>query len=154
MNDDPAFDDADPENKENAVELGKRKNGCLEGTLCLSSTGQGPAYEATNVKWARPDMPPLNPATDKLVFQQIDLDTYTDTDGTPHILDKTRTHLRGHNTVIRLFGVTDEGHSVMAHLHGYIPYFYASVPSESFTAADCERFKVNPCLSSRTVAIE
>ena len=27
MNDDPAFDDADPENKENAVELGKRRIG-------------------------------------------------------------------------------------------------------------------------------
>jgi hypothetical protein len=26
MNDDPAFDDADQENKENAVELGKEKN--------------------------------------------------------------------------------------------------------------------------------
>lgn len=45
---------------------------------------------------------------------------------------------------MRLYGVTDEGHSVMAHLHGYIPYFYASVPSETFTAADCERFKVHP----------
>jgi hypothetical protein len=26
MNDDPAFDDADPENKENAIELGKEKD--------------------------------------------------------------------------------------------------------------------------------
>ncbi|CAF0813289.1 unnamed protein product [Rotaria sordida] len=126
MNDDPAYDDADQENKENAVEL-----------------GQGPAYEATNVKWSRPDIPSINCSTDKLIFQQIDLDTYTDSDGTPHILDKSRPHVRGHNTIIRLYGVTDEGYSVMAHLHGYIPYFYASVPSDTFTAADCERFKQN-----------
>ncbi|CAF4415977.1 unnamed protein product, partial [Rotaria magnacalcarata] len=125
-NDDPAFDDADLENKENAIEL-----------------GHGPAYEATNVKWARPDIPSIDPLKEKLVFQQIDLDTYTDTDGTPNILDKSRPHARGHNTVIRLYGVTDEGHSIMAHLHGYIPYFYASLPSETFTAADCERFKQN-----------
>ncbi|CAF4237180.1 unnamed protein product, partial [Rotaria magnacalcarata] len=103
----------------------------------------GPAYEATNVKWARPDIPSIDPLKEKLVFQQIDLDTYTDTDGTPNILDKSRPHARGHNTVIRLYGVTDEGHSIMAHLHGYIPYFYASLPSETFTAADCERFKQN-----------
>ncbi|UJR27869.1 hypothetical protein I4U23_009134 [Adineta vaga] len=124
--DDPAFDDADQENKENAVEL-----------------GQGPAYEATNVKWSRPDIPSINPSTDKLYFQQIDLDTYTDTEGIPNVLDKSRPHVRGPNTVIRLYGVTDEGYSVMAHLHGYIPYFYASVPSDTFTAADCERFKQN-----------
>ena len=126
MNDDPNFDDADQENKENAIEL-----------------GQGPAYEATNVKWSRPDIPPINSSTDKLVFQQIDLDTYTDSDGTPNVLDKSRPHVRGHNTVIRLYGVTDEGYSVMAHLHGYIPYFYASLPSDKFQATDCERFKQN-----------
>ena len=125
-NDDPAFDDADQENKENAVEL-----------------GQGPAYEATNVKWSRPDIPAIDPSTFKLVFQQIDLDTYADTDATPQGLDASRPHLRAPHTVIRLYGVTDEGYSVMAHLHGYIPYFYASVPSDTFTAADCERFKVN-----------
>ncbi|CAF4948344.1 unnamed protein product, partial [Rotaria sp. Silwood1] len=126
MNDDPAYDDADQENKENVIEL-----------------GHGPAYEATNIKWSRPDIPSINPLTDNLVFQQIDLDTYTDSDGTPHSLDKSRPHVRGHNTVIRLYGVTDEGYSVMAHLHGYIPYFYASVPSDTFTAADCDRFKQN-----------
>ena len=104
--------------------------------------GQGPAYETTNVKWSRPDIPSMDPATYKLVFQQIDLDTYVDPDGTPNILDNSRPHVRGHNTVIRLYGVTDEGYSVMAHLHGYIPDFYASLPSETFTAADCERFKV------------
>ena len=113
---------------------------CL--TTCIDPLGQGPAYEATNVKWSRPDIPAIDPSTFKLVFQQIDLDTYADTDATPHGLDASRPHLRAPHTVIRLYGVTDEGYSVMAHLHGYIPYFYASVPSDSFTAADCERFKV------------
>ncbi|CAF1649783.1 unnamed protein product, partial [Adineta ricciae] len=60
--DDPTFDDADNENKENAVEL-----------------GQGPAYEATHVKWSRPDIPTINASTDKIIFQQVDLDTYTQT---------------------------------------------------------------------------
>lgn len=115
-----------------------------ENGFCFGiDLGQGPAYEATNVKWSRPDIPSIDPSTAKIIFQQIDLDTYTDTDGTPKGLDNSRTHVRGHNNVIRLFGVTDEGYSVMAHLHGYIPYFYASLPSENFTTANCERFKVN-----------
>ncbi len=147
-NDDPAFDDPDQENKENAVELGNKeiseRNSYTESSH-FHTTGQGPAYEATNVKWSRPDIPSINPSTDKLVFQQIDLDTYTDSDGTPNTLDKSRSHVRGHTTVIRLYGVTDEGYSIMARLHGYIPYFYASKPSETFTAADCERFKVEFC---------
>ena len=117
--------------------------------ILFSSIGQGPAYEATNVKWSRPDIPTINPATDKLVFQQVDLDTYIDTDGTPVVLDKSHPHVRGHHTVIRLYGVTDEGYSIMAHLHGYIPYFYASLPSDNFTAADCERFKVKFIFFSR-----
>lgn len=94
------------------------------------------------MKWSRPDIPTINSSTDKLIFQQIDLDTYTEIEGTPSTLDKSRPHVRGHSTVIRLYGVTDEGYSVMAHLHGYIPYFYAALPSDKFKATDCERFKV------------
>jgi hypothetical protein len=29
--------------------------------------------------------------------------------------------------IMRLFGVTQEGHSVVAHIHGYEPYFYVQV---------------------------
>jgi hypothetical protein len=37
--------------------------------------------------------------------------------------------LRGRGTVpiMRLYGVTQEGHSVIAHVHGYDPYFYVQV---------------------------
>ena len=30
--------------------------------------------------------------------------------------------------VIRLYGVTDDGHSVLCHVHGFTPYFYARAP--------------------------
>ena len=30
--------------------------------------------------------------------------------------------------IIRLYGVTTEGHSVLAHVHGFTPYFYVSLP--------------------------
>lgn len=31
--------------------------------------------------------------------------------------------------VIRVYGVTEEGHSVFAHIHGFIPYFYIPAPA-------------------------
>ena len=30
--------------------------------------------------------------------------------------------------IIRLYGVTAEGQSVLAHIHGFTPYFYVSLP--------------------------
>ena len=35
----------------------------------------------------------------------------------------------GHVPVVRLFGVAQSGASVMASVHGFTPYFFASVPS-------------------------
>lgn len=30
--------------------------------------------------------------------------------------------------IIRLYGVTEEGNSVFAHVHGFVPYFYIPCP--------------------------
>lgn len=38
--------------------------------------GDGPENQQTSQKWARPDLPPLNPQTDAVVFQQMDVDNY------------------------------------------------------------------------------
>lgn len=39
--------------------------------------GDGPENQQTSQKWARPELPPLNPKRDAVVFQQIDVDHYT-----------------------------------------------------------------------------
>lgn len=39
-----------------------------------------------------------------------------------------------------MYGVTDNGHSVCCHVHGFSPYFYVSLP-EKFTKAHCGEFK-------------
>lgn len=41
------------------------------------AVGDGPENQQTSQKWARPDLPPINPRTDAVVFQQIDVDHYT-----------------------------------------------------------------------------
>ena len=36
-------------------------------------------------------------------------------------------HDSGTVPIMRLYGVTQEGHSVIAHVHGYDPYFWVQV---------------------------
>uniref|UniRef100_A0A3B4AS68 DNA polymerase n=1 Tax=Periophthalmus magnuspinnatus TaxID=409849 RepID=A0A3B4AS68_9GOBI len=76
-----------------------------------------------NPRWRRPHDPPLNPAKDTLVFQQIDLDYYLGTAvaGMPG-------QTQGKVPIIRMFGVTDSGNSVCCHIHGFAPYFYVPAP--------------------------
>jgi DNA polymerase delta subunit 1 len=45
-----------------------------------------------------------------------------------------------HGPTLRLFGVTQNGNSVLAHIHGFQPYFYIAAPS-GFLNKDLEPFK-------------
>ncbi|KAF2360847.1 DNA-directed DNA polymerase family B exonuclease domain [Trinorchestia longiramus] len=73
--------------------------------------------------WKRPLMPPVHPDKDSLVFQQLEID---------HYIGAARTDMPGQQVgrvpVMRMFGVTDDGHSVCCHVHGFSPYFYVKCP--------------------------
>eukprot|EP01105_Mastigella_eilhardi_P019880 TRINITY_DN4697_c0_g1_i1.p1 TRINITY_DN4697_c0_g1~~TRINITY_DN4697_c0_g1_i1.p1 ORF type:complete len:1087 (-),score=272.85 TRINITY_DN4697_c0_g1_i1:125-3088(-) len=43
--------------------------------------------------------------------------------------------------VIRMFGVTDAGNSVLLLVHGFTPYLYVHAP-DGFTVDDCEKFRL------------
>lgn len=43
--------------------------------------------------------------------------------------------------IIRMYGVTMDGHSVLAHVHGFHPHFYVKAPP-NFNPQDCIDFKV------------
>uniref|UniRef100_A0A8C9XIQ4 DNA polymerase n=1 Tax=Sander lucioperca TaxID=283035 RepID=A0A8C9XIQ4_SANLU len=91
-----------------------------------------------NPRWRRPHAPSLDPSSDTLVFQQIDLDYYL-VAGMPG-------QSQGKVPIIRMFGVTDSGNSVCCHIHGFAPYFYVPAPSGEYLSLFCqyiESFNIN-----------
>ncbi|KAI9256205.1 DNA polymerase family B-domain-containing protein [Sporodiniella umbellata] len=71
--------------------------------------------ENSEAGWSRPSLSPIDPLKDAIIFQQIEVDDYYNyTESEP---------------VIRFYGVTQTGHSVLCHVRGFRPYFYVSAPN-------------------------
>ncbi|KAG6813826.1 DNA-directed DNA polymerase delta [Tricholoma furcatifolium] len=81
--------------------------------------------EGGSDSWARPHLKPLDAKKDKLIFQQIDVEEHNEVNGAP---------------TLRMFGVTETGHSVLAHITDFLPYFYIAVP-RGFTVDDIGSFR-------------
>jgi DNA polymerase delta subunit 1 len=75
--------------------------------------------------WARPSLDDFNEKSDTLSFQSIDAE-----EGTLH----------GGKTTVKLFGVTEDGHSVLLHVTDFMHYLYVPAPV-NFTKNDLEPFK-------------
>lgn len=84
-------------------------------------TAAGEAQE-----WKRPHLTPFVPKSRSITFQQIDIE---------------ETSEMRHGPVLRVFGVTQEGHSVLAHIRHFLPYFWVAAP-RGFTNNDCKDFAV------------
>eukprot|EP00939_MAST-03C_sp_MAST-3C-sp1_P003523 g3523.t1 len=117
-----------------------KMNKRLKRSASSASTGsssalESPAFlnqnsESSKQSWARPPLDPMNPATDALSMQWIDIDLYN---GTPLAKNPKRgERVPGASTgpvpVIRMYGVTEKGNSVTMHIHGFTPYFYVQAP--------------------------
>nr|XP_018906217.1 PREDICTED: DNA polymerase delta catalytic subunit isoform X1 [Bemisia tabaci] len=100
-----------------------------------SQKEQGPETRSTNQKWSRPAPPDLDPKKDGIIFQQISLDSYT---GEP-VKGMPGSQL-GPVPIFRIFGITMEGNSVCAHVHGFSPYFFVTAPA-GFNESHCRPFK-------------
>ncbi|KAI0138389.1 DNA polymerase family B-domain-containing protein [Pestalotiopsis sp. NC0098] len=75
--------------------------------------------------WERPPVVDFDPKRDNLTFQQIEAE-----EGTLH----------GGKATVKLFGVTENGHSVMLHVTDFKHYLFVAAPV-SFQNKDCEPFK-------------
>ncbi|KAF5917171.1 hypothetical protein HPG69_014104 [Diceros bicornis minor] len=80
---------------------------------------------AIDPRWLRPSPPPLDPQTEPLIFQQLEIDHYV---GPAQPLPWAPLPALGSVPVLRAFGVTDEGVSICCHIHGFAPYFYTPAP--------------------------
>ncbi|KAK2753152.1 DNA-directed DNA polymerase delta [Arachnomyces sp. PD_36] len=76
-------------------------------------------------QWDRPPLVDFDPKRDALCFQQIDVE-----DGV----------LSGGKMAVKLFGVTETGHSVLLHVTDFLHYLFVAAPV-SFTQSDCEPFR-------------
>ncbi|BEI82815.1 hypothetical protein CcaverHIS002_0306830 [Cutaneotrichosporon cavernicola] len=90
----------------------------------LDAEDDGGSIE-TSAAWPRPQAPHIDAKKDTIVFQQIEV--------------AESSHPK-HGPSLRLFGITNAGNSVLAHVHGFRPYFYVAAPS-GFLPADCQAFK-------------
>ncbi|CAN6821719.1 unnamed protein product [Brassica oleracea] len=95
-----------------------------EESLILRDMEEREALSARSSTWARP---PLSPAylanSQSIIFQQLEID---------YVIKEIHKELlpgsSGQAAVIRIFGVTREGHSVCCFVHGFEPYFYIACP--------------------------
>lgn len=104
---------------------------------------------AKDPKWSRPT-PPQGWFNKDLIFQVVEIDQER---GAPR--PGMPGHSTGEVTIIRLYGVTTDGHSVMVHAHGFVPYIWVKAPN-GFNLAHCEPFKkhANRILESLTKGVD
>ena len=97
-----------------------------------------------------PPRPPISghaidPTSHDLVMQQMDADSYTGQPSSETIQLSKRlgcAYKVFHDGVpiMKLYGVTDAGNSVLVHVHGYEPYFYVRAPP-GFSGKHCDGFR-------------
>ncbi|KLO05308.1 hypothetical protein SCHPADRAFT_933696 [Schizopora paradoxa] len=103
----------------------RKKNSSFADVLeQLKDDGPGSTdAEGGSDSWSRPALKSINPKTDSIIFQQIDCEEY----------------IEGLASHLRMFGVTEEGHSVLAQIEGFEPYFYIPAP-RGFQTSDTITF--------------
>ena len=128
------------------LELENQEEEDMFDEYLMESSSPSKAEEAPSLEdgdygrnWCRPPLAEkLDASTQPLVFQQLELDYVL---GPAH--DKYhRAALKGCNSVpvIRMYGVSREGNSTCAFIHGFEPYFYAEMPS-GFTPDDIDELR-------------
>ncbi|CDZ96215.1 delta dna polymerase [Phaffia rhodozyma] len=86
--------------------------------------GQGGGPVETSQSWARPPVPPVDPRGNSIIFQQIDIEEHNEPNVGPSL---------------RIFGVNENGNSILLHVKEFLPYLYIAAP-RGFENSDCAAF--------------
>ncbi|KAI0044763.1 hypothetical protein FA95DRAFT_1597235 [Auriscalpium vulgare] len=89
-------------------------------------SGDGVEAEGGANLWSRPSVRPIDVAKDSIIFQQIDVEIAGEGSGA--------------GVELHLYGATEDGHSVLAHVTGFLPYFYVAAP-RGIDVADLDALK-------------
>ncbi|KAK1300463.1 DNA polymerase delta catalytic subunit [Acorus calamus] len=107
----------------------------LEETLLLQEEERNEAFSTRLSKWKRPSLShSYLSLSQPIVFQQLEID-YVIGESHKELLPSSS----GPAAILRIFGVTSEGHSVCCRVHGFEPYFYISCP-QGMGPDDISRF--------------
>lgn len=101
-------------------------------------------YAVEQSGWARPAVSTIDAKEVTIQFQQFDLDTYICHESIPEIFEVTY----GAAPVVRMYGITEDEHSVVCNVHGFLPYFFIQA-AQGFDPNDCEEFCT--CLNEVTM---
>ncbi|CAL8096638.1 unnamed protein product [Calicophoron daubneyi] len=103
--------------------------------LVDESSSLSAVHLAGSAHWARPSLETINPDKDSIIFQQFDVSYYKG----EHLAGMPGA-AKSPVPIVRLFGITKDGHSVCAHVHGFVPYFYVPAPKD-FSVGDSGAFR-------------
>ena len=103
-------------------------------TPSSSSSSSSSKNVKTKTLYGRPPPPPIDPASDTISFQQLDMDHY--------VGNSLRAQVSDPVPVLRMFGVTMGGNSVCTHIHNFRPYFYVPLPHVDFKSENCNDFRM------------
>ncbi|KAF8011824.1 hypothetical protein BT93_I0077 [Corymbia citriodora subsp. variegata] len=95
-----------------------------EESLILRDIEERQSLASRLAKWVRPPLSNGYVSQSKnIVYQQLEIDYVIGESHKQLLPDRS-----GPAAIIRIFGVTREGHSVCCNVHGFEPYFYISCP--------------------------
>ncbi|PIK37764.1 DNA polymerase delta catalytic subunit [Apostichopus japonicus] len=124
----------DPSSFEEELALLEKIQAEEPGSSDYTDSSSGRAFSGES-SWKRPDAPTLDVQKDAVVFQQLDLE---------HYLGKQLAGMPGSHQpvtpIIRMFGISQAGNSILCHIHGFMPYFYVPAPQD-FKREHCGQFR-------------
>ena len=117
--------------------------------LAASASAAEAVSEAAMARWRRPAVPPIDPKSEGLELQWLDVDmTVGKRLASNPAGGKVPGAPSGAVPIVRFYGVTPQGNSCVVFVHGFTPYLYAACPKQFLGSESTVRQALNARLLS------